>query len=203
MHIEQTGNEGKRVSLGFGNINVSVGDHIAHFYRNTEERLNVLGPYMIEGLRQGERCLLFSSPKAADELCDWLEARGIDTTKPRNSGQLLFHPGEATGEAMLALSTRIEAESQKEGYPFVRACGDAGWSLHGIKRPREMLCWEAFLDSKIKSWKALALCQIDLTRFGGNVVMDVMRSHGLCIMGELLIPNPFHVSPDTLIQELT
>ncbi|MCG8608019.1 MEDS domain-containing protein [bacterium] len=203
MSAVQKGDSGERVALGFGDISVAIGDHIAHFYRGIDERLTVLGPYMEQGLKTGDKCVFFSTTEIALQLCRWLEARGIDTDKSRDSGQLLLHPGEATGDAMLALGTRVEAETQKEGYRFVRACGDAGWSLQGTKRPREMLRWEAYLDDAIKDWKVIALCQIDLTEFGGNVVMDVMRCHGLCIMGELLIPNPFHLSPDTLIQELS
>ncbi|MFQ5865500.1 MAG: hypothetical protein ACE5IW_09760 [bacterium] len=29
--------------------------------------------------------------------------------------------------------------------------------------------------------------------FGGDVVMDALRTHPLCIMGQFLVPNPFHV----------
>lgn len=190
------------IPLGFSNLNVSVGDHIAHFYRGAKDRLNILGPYFIKGLERGDKCVLFSSSELAGELCDWFEQNGVDPDHVKNSGQLFMHQGAATGDAMLELAIKLESTSIQEGYIFIRACGDGGWSLEGTRRPREMLRWEVHLDNTIADWKVVALCQIDLELFDGKVVMDVMRCHGLCIMGDQLIPNPFHVSPDLLVEEL-
>jgi len=33
--------------------------------------------------------------------------------------------------------------------------------------------------------------------------MDALRSHPLCVMGEVVVPNPFHTSPDELRDALT
>lgn len=103
---------------------------------------------------------------------------------------------------MLTLSARIEAESLNAGHKFVRSAGDGGWALAGRTSVSELLRWEALLENVLNDWKVVALCQFDLTQFGGDVVMDALRTHPLCIMGQLLVPNPFHVSPDTLLQEL-
>ena len=47
MGHEQKG----RVSLGFGNLYASPGDHIGHFYRTSEEEKNVLIPFLKAGLK--------------------------------------------------------------------------------------------------------------------------------------------------------
>jgi hypothetical protein len=104
---------------------------------------------------------------------------------------------------MRALVSRVEAESLGERYPFVRWAGDGGWALAGETSVCEMLRWEALYDKVSGDWQILALCQFDMTCFGGDVVMDALRSHPLCIIGEALIPNPFHVSADQLLAELS
>ena len=191
------------IPLGFGDVTASVGDHIGHFYRGSDQMFSVLGPYVAEGLRRGERCVVISSPDTADQLREWLKELGLNADDACKEGQLFLHPGLATQSDMRALVSRVEAESRDEGYKFVRWAGDAGWALAGKTSVCEMLRWEALYDKVSRDWQILALCQFDLTQFGGDVVMDALRSHPLCIMGDVLIPNPFHVSPDKLLQELS
>jgi len=192
---------GRRVSLGFGGASAAIGDHIAHFYRGSNQRFDVLGPYFKEGIQNGDKCVLISAPEVASELCDWLTSNDIDAADARASRQLILHPGAATMEEMQTLTERIEADSFKEGHKFVRWAGDMGWGLEGNFSVSEMLRWEALYDQCSSGWQIFALCQYDLTRFGGEVVMDALRSHALCVMGQVLVPNPYHVSPEILLQE--
>lgn len=199
--MSQTDN-GAVVPLGLGNVTVEVGDHIAHFYRGEEEMFGVLGPYAAEGIRRGDRCAVISSPETADRLREWLTSRGIDAAGAQNSGQLMFHPGEATAADMRAVFERIEAESLDAGYNFVRLAGDGGWALAGSTSTGEMLRWETLYDQLSGGWQILALCQFDLTRFGGDVVMDALRSHPLSVVGQAVLRNPFYTRAEVLLQEL-
>ena len=193
---------GSGIPLGFGGATASVGDHIAHFYRGEEEMFGVLGPYVAEGIRRGDKCAVISSPEMAGRLREWLASGDIDAAAAEDSGQLLLHPGEATLADMRAMFERVEASALKDGYKFVRLAGDGGWALAGRASVTEMLRWEALYDEISADWQMLALCQFDLTRFGGDVVMDALRAHPLCVMGQVLLRNPLHVEPTELLQEL-
>ncbi len=46
------------------------------------------------------------------------------------------------------------------------------------------------------------MCAYDLTRFGADVVIDVMRTHPAIIIGGILQENPFFVPPDEFLEEL-
>ncbi|MFQ5751411.1 MAG: MEDS domain-containing protein [bacterium] len=203
MCARPNGGDDRRVPLGFGGITAAIGDHIAHFYRGSNQMFNVLGPYIAEGIRRGDKCVLISSPEDAAQLCEWITSQGIDADEACLKKQLVLHPGEATNTDMRALTEQIEEESLNTGYKFVRWAGDGGWALAGQVSVLEMLQWEALYDKVSSNWQILALCQFDLMKFSGDVVMDALRSHPLCIMGEVLVPNPFHVSPDTLLEELS
>ena len=193
---------GTSVPLGFGDATASIGDHIAHFYRGEAEMFGVVGPYIAEGIRRGDKCVFISSPPAAAQLREWLGSHSIDAAAAEKIGQLILHAGEATVADLQVMFERVEAGALKDGYKFVRLAGDGGWALAGGTSVPEMLHWEALYDEVSAGWQMLALCQFDLTLFGGDVVMDALRAHPLCIMGQVLLRNPLHVEPQALLQEL-
>jgi len=195
--------EATTAPLGFGNVTASVGDHIAHFYKGADQRFSVLGPYIATGLRRGDQCAFISSPDVAEQLRAWLRDAGIDVDAACASGQLILHPGEATEDDMRVLAERIEAEALDTGHPFVRWAGDGGWALESEISVCEMLRWEALYDQCSTDWEMLALCQFDLTVFSGEVIMDALRSHPLCVMGKVVVPNPFHMAPEELLDALS
>jgi hypothetical protein len=191
------------IPLGFGGVSAAPGDHIAHFYRGNAQRFSVLGPYIETGLRRGERCVFISAPDVAEELRSWLEARGRDVQAAEESGQLVLDPGRATPEDMRALAAQVEASVRENGPKAVRWSGDAGWALAADVSVHDMLHWEALYDKcSNENWQMLALCQFDQSQFSGDVLMDALRSHPYCVMGQVVVPNPFHMSPEALMEEL-
>ncbi len=202
MCIQTKDDVSTKVALGFGDVTATIGDHIAHFYRTRDQKFDVLGPYIAEGIRGGDRCLLHCSPEDGKQLCEWLTSKSIDADGAVSSQQLIMDAGEATGDAQMTLAAGIEAKTLKAGYKFVRSSGDWGWALAGGTSIREMLRWEALLDNAMEDSKIIALCQFDLTQFGANDLLEALRTHPLCIMGQILVPNPFHESSDVILEDL-
>ncbi len=190
------------VPLGFGETTATVGDHIAHFFRGEDQRFSVLGPYIETGLRRGDRCVFISRPEAGEALCDWLAERGVDLEEARATDRLILHPGRDTEEDMKRLADRIDKEAREDEEPFVRWSGDGAWALDRDLTVCEMLRWEALYDKHTPDWRMLALCQFDLTVFESDVMMDALRTHPYCVMGDVVVPNPFHESPETVRKNL-
>jgi len=46
------------------------------------------------------------------------------------------------------------------------------------------------------------ICTYDLTKFSGEIIVDVMRTHPMIIIGGILQENPFFIPPDEFLQEL-
>ncbi|HEV7994864.1 MAG TPA: MEDS domain-containing protein, partial [Stellaceae bacterium] len=46
------------------------------------------------------------------------------------------------------------------------------------------------------------ICTYDLSKFSASVVMDVMRTHPVVIIGDVLQENPFFVPPDQFLLEI-
>jgi len=46
------------------------------------------------------------------------------------------------------------------------------------------------------------ICTYDLTKFRGDVVVDIMQTHPLVIIGGVLQENPFFVPPEEFLEQL-
>ncbi len=190
------------VPLGFGGVEADVGDHIAHFFRGDAQRFAVLGPYIEAGLRRDERCVFIARPAVGEQLCEWLDDQGVDADAARSRDQLILHPGEATEEDMKRLAARVDTTAREEDEALIRWAGDGEWALEQEISVCEMLRWEALYDKHATDWALLALCQFNLAAFESDVIMDALRTHPYCVMGEVVVPNPFHESPEVVRKEL-
>lgn len=200
---EQTDAQTPRsVPLGFGEVTATVGDHIAHFFRGESQRFSVLGPYVEQGLRRGERCVFISRPETGEALCDWLSGQGIDADAARANDRLLLDPGRDSEEDMKRLADHLDETAREDEEPLVRWAGDGAWALDREMTVHEMLHWEALYDKHATDWRMLALCQFDLSVFESDVMMDALRTHPYCVMGEVVVPNPFHESPEAVRKDL-
>jgi hypothetical protein len=54
----------------------------------------------------------------------------------------------------------------------------------------------------LPQYKDSVICTYDLARFGGNIVVDIMRTHPMIIIGGVVQENPFFVPPDEFLREL-
>jgi hypothetical protein len=50
--------------------------------------------------------------------------------------------------------------------------------------------------------KDAVICVYDLTKFGGHIVMDILRTHPMVLIGGIIQENPFFVPPDEFLKEL-
>ena len=202
-NIEGSGTDVSRIDLGFGSLSASVGDHIGHFYRNEGEIMHVMGPYFTAGFKAGDRCALICPPGIGDTVLDGLANEGMSVESALSSGQFSVHEGERSAEAMLELFTGLADEAKAAGYGLIRIVGDMAWGLRTMPSTEELVKWEAMYDLHIApKLPFLALCQYDLSAFGGEVVLDALKTHPLCIVGKLVHQNHFYTSPEEFLDEL-
>jgi len=45
------------------------------------------------------------------------------------------------------------------------------------------------------------ICVYDLAKFGGDAVIDIMRTHPMIVIGGILQQNPFFVPPEEFLHE--
>jgi len=98
-----------QVSLGFGNLYASMGDHIGHFYQTRAEWKDLMVSFLKAGLEAGEKCVYLTRPgPARQEFQGALADAGVNVERAVVSGQLLVDEGrndpkdmqEALGNAL-------------------------------------------------------------------------------------------------------
>lgn len=200
----------REVPLGLGGIAVPLGSHIASFYRNLSELRRIAVPFILKGLEQGDRCICVVYEETRDGLQGSLQDQGVDVEAALESGQLsiltaeetYLSPGYFNPEKMLefyesALRTAIE-----EGYRVIRATGEMAWALEERPGVGQLVEYEAKLNRMLATYPQVTLCLYNLTRFRGDTVMDVLKVHPVCIVGDALIYNHFYIPPDEFLRQL-
>ena len=189
-----------RVSLGFGSVSASIGDHIGHFYQTREEWKNVLVPFLRTGLAAGDKCMYFLTAPASQELSKALVATGIDVESALASGQLVLDEGKSDPKGMQDALAGALAEIDAK-FPLLRWGGDMTWSLKKIPTTEQLMEWESHCNT-LEHPSAVFLCQYELSAFLGSVVMDALRTHPICIVCNTIHQNPYYERPEVFLDEL-
>ena len=190
-----------RVSLGFGKLYTSPGDHIGHFYESKEEWRDLLVSFLKAGLKAGERCMYLMSPGPdMEELKGALAVAGVDVKGALASGQLRLNEGMSNPKD-LQDSLHSALGDVPGRFPLLRWGGDMTWSLRKIATTEALMEWETHCNV-IDSPPAVFLCQYDLTQFSGSVIMDAMKTHPTCVVSNAVHQNPYFQQPDLFLKDL-
>jgi hypothetical protein len=196
---ESAGKE--RVPLGFGNLYASRGDHIGHFYLTNEEGKDVLVSFLETGLKAGDKCVaLARGGREHQEVQDALAARGIDVDRSLASGQLVLDVGKPRAQELREMLGEALAEVP-ERYPLLRWVGVMSWALDQMPTSEALMEWESHCNT-VETPAVIFLCQYELARFPGTVVMDAMKTHPISIVGNVVHQNPYYEDPGIYLEEL-
>jgi hypothetical protein len=76
------------------------------------------------------------------------------------------------------------------------------WAAEGRSHVDDLLEYEARLNYILPRYKDPVICTYDLAKFGGDTVIDIMRTHPMIIIGGILQQNPFFVPPEEFLREI-
>ena len=191
------------VDLGFAGLKGGPGAHIAHFFYGRSQMTTVLLPYVAAGLKGKELVCVVVEKEMAPAIQVGLHKIGVDVDQAQESGQLVISPGNSTPEGMRAMVKETADTYARRGFCRVRIAGDMSWGLEKMENPSDRMTWEAIYDQEFAPREDfLALCQYDLTRFSGAVIMDALKTHPLCVNGTVVQKNEFHVQAEDFLKEL-
>ncbi len=198
------------VPLGFGGISIPLGSHIAAFYRNREEQRSIVVPFIETGLKRGARCIYIIDKEIGDGPEEFSPGANVDVEAVLASGQLSILTTEETylsegyfsPEKMLNLSETFLRTAQKEGYGEVRIIGEMTWALQERSGVEQLMEYESMLNSILPGYPTIFICQYDLSRFPGDIIVDALKTHPDCILGGIIIHNHFYQAPEKFLREL-
>lgn len=190
-----------RMPLGFGNIYASAGDHIGHFYRTNDEEMSVLVSFLETGLQGQDKCVcLMNSGRKCQELQDKLKADGINVGNAISSGQLIISEGQSDPQKLRAMLSQVLQEIPSQ-FSLLRWVGVMSWALQKVPTTEKLMEWESHCNV-VEDPAVIFLCQYELPAFSGSVVMDAMKTHPLCIVGNVVHQNPYYEKPEVYLEQL-
>ena len=184
--------------------------HICAFFNSIDEEHRVLRSFIRDGLDGGEKGFHIVDPELRDEHLKWLAEAGINVERATATGQLEVRPWQEAylrgdrfnQDAMLALLEEVLQSGAAAGYPLTRLLAHMEWALLDKPGIDDLVEYETRLNYVLPKYDDPVICTYDLSKFSAGVVMDIMRTHPVVIIGDVLQENPFFVPPDQLLLEL-
>lgn len=184
--------------------------HVCAFFHSLDEEYRVLLPFIRDGFATGDRAFHVVDPTLREEHLRRLRAAGIDTAQSEPTGQLKLcdwhaahlHNGRFDQHRMLAFLEAELKDGAKQGFPLSRSIGHMEWAVEDWPGVEDLVEYEARLNYILPQYPDPIICVYDLNRFGGAIVLDMLRTHPMVIIGGTLQENPFFVPPDQFLQQL-
>ena len=189
-----------------------LGDHrhICAFFNSREDDYRVTLPFIEEGFDRGDKAFHVVDPARRLDHLERIRAAGIDTDAAIRSGQFellgwaetylsyaRFVPTEHLGFAEQCVQ-----KARSEGYPVCRVITQMEWVVEHPEDVDLLLEYEARATDLWQGYPDPVICTYDLSKFRGDVVVDIMRTHPMVIIGGILQENPFFVRPSEFLSEL-
>lgn len=196
------------VTLGVPGLDVQVGDHVCAFYRGPE-RDEVLIPFLQAGLQSGDKCVCVVDGAEPAGLLEALEQPLGGECLDRR--QLEFFSADATyladGRFIPTRMMQFWDDSARsalgdEGYGFVRAVGEMTWALRDAPGVDQLVAYESQLNQFLPRYPQVILCLYDLERFGGDIILDMLKTHPKVLLSGMVLDNPYYVEPEEFLASL-
>ena len=173
------------------------GDHICIFYRDHATLLETLVPYLLDGLRKGERCFCAQKQEVIPRLRMALEARGVDTHRELRRGALEIHSedevyfpnGRFEPQAMMEMLERSIEDSLRQGFAGFRTSGEMSWALKGVDGCDQLPAYEKAVNVSFPDMAAIGICQYPVHGFSPKALEGVIAAHRMALEETMISSN--------------
>lgn len=161
------------------------GDHVCVFHRSDNSLMDVLTPYVAEGLRKGERCFCVQRVEIVKRLEYDLRFIGTDVDTAMKVGALEFRSmeeaylpnGKFEPDVMMGMLIRSIEDAVKKGFSGFRSAGDLSWGVKKSNDCSQILGYEAMVEECFPGKPATGLCQYPMEAFPPDVLKSVLSLH--------------------------
>jgi MEDS: MEthanogen/methylotroph, DcmR Sensory domain len=184
--------------------------HVCAFFNSDEEEYRALLPFIKEGFERGDKAVHVVNPNQHQDHLQRLAAVGIDATSAQQSGQLelrtnteaYLRDGRFDQDRMLEAFEQLASGNDQGGFPLSRICCRMDWAMEDRSHIDDLIEFESRVNDVWRRHDDAVICTYHLSKFGGDTVIDIMRTHPMIIIGGILQHNPFFVSPEEFLPEI-
>jgi len=184
--------------------------HVCAFFNSDDEEYRVLLPFIKDGFECGDKAVHVVNPDQRRDHLRRLAAVGIDSAVAEQSGQLelrinteaYIRDGRFDQDRMLAAFEQMASGNAKGGFPLSRICCRMDWAIEDRSYIDDLVEFESRVNDVWRRHDDAVICTYHLGKFGGDTVVDIMRTHPMIIIGGFLQRNPFFVPPEEFLPEV-
>ena len=184
--------------------------HVCAFFNSDDEEYGVLLPFIKDGFECGDKAVHVINPGQHHNHLQRLAAAGIDAAAAQHSGQFelrtntetYLRDGHFDQDRMLEVFERLASGNATGGFPLSRIVCHMEWAAEGRSHVDDLIEFESRVNDVWRRHDDAVICTYDLANFGGDTVIDIMRTHPMIIIGGILQHNPFFVPPEEFLREL-
>jgi len=184
--------------------------HVCAFFNSDDEEYRVLLPFIKDGFECGDKAVHVLNPDQRHDHLQRLAAVGIDPAAREQSGQLevrinteaYLRDGRFDQDRMLAAFEQMASGNAKGGFPLSRICCRMDWAIEDRSYIDDLVEFESRVNDVWRNHDDAVICTYQLGKFGGDTVIDIMRTHPMVIIGGLLHQNPFYLPPEEFLREV-
>jgi hypothetical protein len=208
MHIKTSNQE--KLEMGFGSYTCNWGLHICGLYETEAERDEIIFGFLNQGAIENDKQLYCPVEQTKGE---FIEKYGKLYPECKhhphdpelfsiNSARELYYPDGTFSPVSMdkGLNTYFE-ESKKNGKRNIRATAEMVWALEAIPGIEHLMAYETRLNYFIPGKPWISICLYNVTKFSGQTIMNVLRTHPFTISGGVITQNPYYKDPDEWLRE--
>jgi hypothetical protein len=178
--------------------------HACAFVGSPAEERAVIDPFLLEGLRRGEKAVYIVDPDHRDDHESRLRtgAPAPELVEVTTWNEAHLKGGSFDPDRMMAGLDEMIRSHAATGSPPMRLVGQMGWIFSSPPGIEQLVAYEASVNEVLNRGKTPTVCVYDLGRLSGAFMMDLLRAHPLTVMNGVLHENPFYTPAEQLLGEL-
>ncbi len=198
----------KKADLGLTGDLIPIGNHVAVISNSDEEIYDISALFFKHGLKDKEKVIFFPDTMSPEEFEDEMKSRGIDLSDKDSfqvtSAEEVYCPeGKFEMDNMMTALKNSMEESLQEGFSSIRGGAEMTWALKKLDNSHQLFKYEAKLTNTLRNMPFLGVCMYNTTKFTGETIMDVLKTHPLIVTGGKIIKNPYYIPADEFLKNYT
>ncbi|MGA8874426.1 MAG: MEDS domain-containing protein [Candidatus Korobacteraceae bacterium] len=182
---------------------------VCAFFHSDDDEYRTLLPFIKDGFHCGHKAIHVVNPDQREKHSQRLADAGIDPVATQQSGQLelrvntdVYLPdGRFDPDRMIAVFEGLASGSTTGGFPLSRICCRMDWAIEDRSRVDDVIEFESRVNEVWRHHDDAVICTYHLGQFGGDAVIDIMRTHPMVVIGGMLQRNPFYIPPGQFLGE--
>lgn len=196
----------KEAVLGLTEDLIQIGNHVAVISNSDEEIYDITARFFERGLKEKEKVMFFPDTISPEEFEVEMKNRGVvlthqDSIQITPAEEVYCPEGKFEMDNMMTVLKNSMEESLQEGFSSIRGGAEMTWALKKLDNSQQLFKYEAKLTNTLRNMPFLGVCMYNTTKFNGETIMDVLKTHPLIVTGGKMIKNPYYIPADEFLKD--